>query len=308
MLATLTQDYFDNETWIYERKLDGVRCLVTVKEGASTLWSRNEMELSPSYPELVEAIDAQQLPNLIADAEIVAFEGKVTSFSKLQNRMQIKDPVKARAPGVAVYIYFFDLIHLDGYNLRQLPLLQRKKVLKKVFAWNDPLRYTSHRRKNGTVYHTEACKKGWEGIIAKNGDSTYVHSRSKKWLKFKCAKGQELVIGGFTEPQGDREGFGALLVGFYEAGNLKYAGKVGTGYYKEFLRKYRREFDRIERKKSPFHDFDNTNDGKNHWVTPKHVGEFAFTEWTKNNKLRHPSFIGMRYDKEATEVTKEQLK
>lgn len=308
MLATLTDDYFDDETWIYERKLDGVRCLVAVEEGSSKLWSRNEKELSNSYPELVEAIDAQKLPNLIADGEIVAFDGNVSSFSKLQNRMQIKDPEKARNTGVAVYLYLFDLLHLDGHNLTQLPLLERKKVLKRLFAWEDPIRYTSHRRENGTAYHTEACRKGWEGVIAKDGKSTYVHSRSKKWLKFKCEKGQELVIGGFTEPQGERVGFGAMLVGFYKNGSLHYAGKVGTGYDDEFLRKWRKKFDKIERKTSPFQDFEDTDNGKNHWITPKYVGEFGFTEWTNGNKLRHPRFLGMRYDKDAKNVKKEQPK
>jgi DNA ligase D-like protein (predicted ligase) len=308
MLATLTDEYFDDVQWIYERKLDGVRCLAVVQDGTAKLWSRNEKDLSNSYPELVEALTSRKMPNLIADAEIVAFDGKISSFSKLQNRMQIKDPSKARNTGVKVYLYIFDLLHYDGYNITQLPLLQRKKILKNVFSWKDPLRFTSHRKENGKAYHNEACKKGWEGIIAKDSQSAYVHSRSKKWLKFKCDKGQELVIGGFTEPQGERAGFGALLVGFFEDGKLKYAGKVGTGFDDAFLTKWREKFNRIERKTSPFHDFNDTNNDRNHWITPKYVGEFGFTEWTENNKLRHPRFLGIRRDKNAKEVKKETPK
>ncbi|MCT8338502.1 non-homologous end-joining DNA ligase [Flavobacteriaceae bacterium TK19130] len=306
MLATLTDDYFDDEDWIYERKLDGVRTLVTLKDGVATLWSRNDKKLSNSYPEIVEAFENAKLPNLIIDGEIVAFEGNVTSFSKLQNRMQISDPEKARNTGVKVYIYIFDILYYDSYDLTELSLLNRKKVLREVMPFDDPIRYTSHRKKDGIEFHKEACKKGWEGIIAKDSQATYVHSRSKKWLKFKCSKGQELVIGGFTEPEGERVGFGAMLVGYYEEGVLHYAGKVGTGFDDAFLQKWRKKFDAISRKTSPFENFDEDNQGKNHWISPKYVGEFGFTEWTNSNKLRHPRFLGMRKDKAAKEVTKEE--
>lgn len=308
MLATLTDDYFDDQEWIYERKLDGERCLVCIEEGKVSIYSRNEKELNNTYPELVDALDGEDYPNGILDGEIVAFDGNVTSFNKLQNRMKLKDPEEARASGVKVYLYLFDIIYYQNYSLSKLPLRQRKQILKEAINWADPIRFVSHRNEEGKDYHEEACQKGWEGIIAKDGNSGYVNGRSKKWLKFKCAKGQELVIGGFTEPSGERIGFGALLVGFYKDGSLQYAGKVGTGYDDQFLEEWMEKFDKIERDSSPFKNFNDDKSGDNHWITPKYVGEFGFTEWTRNNKLRHPRFIGMRYDKEPKEVIKEEPK
>lgn len=167
--------------------------------------------------------------DFIADGEIVAFDGKLTSFSKLQKRMQVMDPEKARHLKPKVYLYLFDMVYYDGYDLTNLSLTERKKILKEKLSWNDPVRYTSHIRESGKEYYAQACKKGWEGIIAKNGRSTYKHTRSRDWLKFKCTNGQELVIGGFTEPQRARIGFGALLVGFYHDDKLLYAGKAGAG-------------------------------------------------------------------------------
>lgn len=304
MLATLTDDYFDDEDWIYERKLDGVRCLV-VKDGEEVkLYSRNEKLLNESYPELEEACHKLSSQSLVADGEIVAFDGQVTSFSKLQNRMQVKDRAKAKASNIKVYLYLFDLLYLDEHSLESLALRERKKVLKKALNWNDSIRYTSHRNETGKAYHKEACKKGWEGIIAKNANSKYLHKRSEDWLKFKCSAGQELVIGGFTEPKGERVGFGALLVGFYEGDDLLYAGKVGTGYDDDFLKTWRKKLDKIERKASPFKDF-KEEDQDLHWVKPQYVAEIGFTEWTGSHKLRHPRFLGMREDKKAQEVVKE---
>ncbi len=308
MLATLTDDYFDDPEWIYERKLDGERCLVLIKDGNVSLFSRNEQELNQTYPELVEALDTENYPNLILDGEIVAFDGKTTSFSKLQNRMKLKDPDTAKASQVKVYLYLFDIFNYDHYPIGELPLRRRKKILKRAIQWKEPIRLVSFRYEQGIKYHSEACQKGWEGIIAKDGNSSYVHGRSKSWLKFKCTKGQELVIGGFTEPEGERVGFGALLVGFYKRGKLHYAGKIGTGYDTDFLKEWREKFSKIEQDFSPFENYKEENGGNNHWIEPKYVGEFGFTEWTKHNKLRHPRFIGIRYDKEPKEVIKEEPK
>lgn len=305
MLATLTDDYFDDPEWIYERKLDGERCLVFIEDGDVSIYSRNEQQLNDTYPELTEAMEEEDYPDMILDGEIVTFIGNITSFSKLQNRMKIKDPSKARNSKVKVYLYFFDIIYFENHSLNKLPLKDRKKILKEAVKWKNPIRFVSHKNKEGKEYHKEACKKGWEGIIAKDGNSIYVHSRSKKWLKFKCSQGQELVIGGFTEPKGERVGFGALLVGYYDGDKLMYAGKVGTGYDDEFLSKWRKKFDEIEQDSSPFDNFNDDKGGNNHWIKPKYVGEFDFTEWTDSDKLRHPRFIGIRDDKEPKEVTKE---
>lgn len=227
MMATLTDDYFDDPEWIYERKLDGVRCLVSIENGKVKLYSRNENDISKTYYELVESLGKNNFPDLIADGEIVAFDGKTTSFSKLQGRIQLKNAEKLRNTKVKIYLYLFDILYYDGYLLEDISLRSRKKILKKAIEWNSTIHFTPHRNEKGMEYFKKACEKAWEGIIAKNANGSYIHSRSRDWLKFKCSQGQELVIGGFTEPQGSREGFGALLVGFYKDGKLYYAGKVG---------------------------------------------------------------------------------
>lgn len=238
------------------------------------------------------------------DGEIVAFDGKVTSFARLQPRMQTKDPEQAHRSNVAVYCYLFDVLHVDGHDTTRLPLRTRKRVLERTLDFADPLRYASHRNEDGEAFHREACEKGWEGVIAKKADSTYAHSRSTNWLKFKCVATQELVIGGFTEPEGSRKGFGALLVGYYDDGDLVYAGKVGTGYDEETLRRLRERFANLERKTSPFAG--DVREKGAHWVTPNLVGEFGFTEWTQDGKLRHPRFKGLRRDKDPRDVVKEE--
>ncbi|MBZ9778981.1 non-homologous end-joining DNA ligase [Psychroflexus sp. CAK8W] len=308
MLATLTDDYFDDPNWIYERKLGGQRCVISIENGEVSLYSRNEKKLNVTYPEFEEALQKENYPDLILDAEIVTFDDKVTSFSKLQNRMQIKDPEQVKNSEVKVFLYVFDIMYYDTYALNDVSLKERKKILKEIINWKDPIRYVPHRNEKGNDYHSEACKKGWEGIIAKDGKSTYSHSRSKKWLKFKCGKGQELVIGGFTDPQGERVGFGAMLVGYYKDDSLRYAGKVGTGYDDDFLEKWRNKFDKIEIESSPFEDFEDDHKGTYHWVKPKYVGEFGFREWTDDDKLRHPRFLGMRDDKDPKDVVKEEPK
>ncbi len=305
MKATLTENYFDDPQWIYERKLDGVRCLVSIKNGKATLFSRNGNDMSASYYELPRILEESEYPNLIADGEIVAFEGKTTSFSKLQSRIQLKDAKKLENTSVKIFLYLFDILYYQEYLTEKLPLRSRKKLLKKVMHWQPTVRYTPHKNEKGLSFLKSACEKGWEGIIAKDGQGKYVHSRSRQWLKFKCSHGQELVIGGFTEPQGEREGFGAMLVGYYHDGKLQYAGKVGTGFDDAFLRKWRQKFNKIEQKNSPFANYKKSKDGQNHWIKPQYVGQFGFTEWTKTNKLRHPRFLGMRDDKNAKEVVKE---
>jgi len=304
MLARLTDRRFSDRKWLFERKFDGERALAFCAGKAVHLLSRNRKDIGDTYPELVEALADQRCADFIADGEIVAFDGAVTSFARLQHRMQIEDPDEARASGVAVYYYLFDLIYLDGYQLDQLPLRARKKLLKRAIAFDDPLRFTTHRNEDGEAFYEHACESGWEVVIAKRADGPYRHSRSSDWLKFKCAKGQELVIGGFTEPQGSRKGFGALLVGYYDDGALRYAGKVGTGYDDELLVQLRVRLDGIARRTSPFAN--EVSETGVTWVEPKLVGEFGFTEWTKAGKLRHPRFLGLRRDKSPKDVTRER--
>jgi DNA ligase D-like protein (predicted ligase) len=304
MLATLTHDTFSDAGWIYERKLDGERCLAFVKGGSVRLLSRNRKELDDTYPELEEALADALSTDVILDGEVVAFEKNVTSFSRLQKRMQIRDRDEARSSGVAVHYYVFDVIHLDGHDLSRLPLRHRKGLLRRAVRFDDPLRFTAHRNEKGEEYLAEACRKGWEGLIAKEADSPYVHSRSRKWLKFKCVNRQEFVIGGYTDPEGERIGFGALLIGYHEDGDLRYAGKVGTGYDDETLRKLGGRLERLERETPPFDAGKLPGKGV-HWVSPKLVGEVSFTEWTTAGRLRHPRFEGIRRDKDPEDVVRE---
>ena len=302
MLAVLTDKRFSDPDWIYERKLDGERVLVFRDAGRIRLLTRNRNAVNATYPELAEALTGQPALKFVADGEVVTFDGKVTSFSRLQKRMQIKDPDKARQSGVAVYLYLFDLLHLDGCDVTSLPLRTRKSLLRRAFSFEDPIRFTPHRNEQGEAYFAEACSKGWEGIIAKKAKAPYSPGRSRDWLKFKCDNGQELVIAGFTEPQGDRQGFGALLLGYFDAGKLRYAGKVGTGFDEAFLKDFRETLNARRRETSPFDD-DVDEDAA--WVSPDLVAEIGFTEWTRAGKLRHPRFLGLRRDKAAADVVRE---
>jgi bifunctional non-homologous end joining protein LigD len=219
--------------------------------------------------------------------------------------MHLTDPQEIKNSKVPVFYYLFDILYFDGYNLTKLELRSRKSILKSAISFKDPLRFMTHRIHDGEAFHKEACNKGWEGLIAKDAGSAYVHGRSKKWLKFKCVSQQEFVIGGYTEPKGERIGFGALLIGYYENKSLKYAGKVGTGYNDKLLKTLTKKLENRERKTSPFSS-DDIREKNVHWVTPELVGEIGFTEWTSEGKLRHPRFLGLRDDKNPKRVVKEQ--
>lgn len=306
MLATLTDARFSSADWVYERKLDGERCLAFHREGRVQLLSRNRKDLGDTYPELIEALTEHLPGQSIVDGEIVAFDGKVTSFARLQQRIGITDPRAARDSGVKVYLYLFDLLHLEGYDLTGLPLRTRKALLRNCMRFADPLRFTAHRNQSGEAYYAQACDKGWEGIIAKRADSGYAHSRSRDWLKFKCVNRQELVVGGYTDPQGSRSGFGALLLGYYDGDALCYAGKVGTGFDEQMLDRLADKLRARRRKTCPFAQTPPQGGSPVHWVTPSLVAEIAFTEWTRRGRLRHPRFVGLRDDKPAHDVVREE--
>ena len=244
-------------------------------------------------------------PSAAVDGEVVAFSGGVTSFSRLQGRMQIQDPDEARRSNIRVYYYVFDLLYVEEHDVTGLALRDRKRLLRRALRFENPIRFTSHRNEEGEAYYEEACRKGWEGIIAKRASSEYVHSRSRDWLKFKCVNQQELVIGGYTDPEGERIGFGALLVGYYEDGDLRYAGKVGTGYDDETLERLSSRLSNLGRETSPLAEGEGDGSGV-HWVTPKLVCEVGLTEWTHDGKLRHPRFLGLRRDKDPEDVVRER--
>ena len=301
-LATLTSERFSDRAWVYERKLDGVRVLAGRDGGEPQLWSRNHKRVDTAYPELVDAL-REHADRFVLDGEVVAFEGNRTSFARLQNRIHLSSARAARMTGVRIYYYAFDLLALGGYDLTRLPLRTRKRLLRECFEFADPLRFSAHRSGDGEDFYRQACARGWEGLIAKRADRPYRGGRSRDWLKFKCVSDQEFVVGGFTDPQGARSGFGALLVGYYEGGRLRYAGKVGTGYDERTLRDLRSRMDRLAREFSPFAD--PVGERGAHWVAPELVAEVGFTEWTDDGKLRHPRFTGLRRDKPAREVVRE---
>jgi bifunctional non-homologous end joining protein LigD len=303
MKAKLTAHPFSDPGWVFERKLDGVRATVRRTAKGATLTSRTGRRMT-GYPEIIEALEAEAATDFVADGEIVAFDGSRTSFEKLQGRMGISDPRLARLTGIAVFIYVFDLLELEGRDLTGLSLRERKALLRSNLEFHGPVRYTPHRNEKGEKLFLEACVKGWEGLIAKRADSLYVHSRSNDWLKLKCAFEQELVIGGFTPPKGSRERFGALLVGYHEGGNLRYAGKVGTGFDHHTLADLGDRMEALRQDSTPF----TTGSGLPRdatWVRPELVGEFGFSEWTRDGKLRHPRYLGLRDDKPAGEVVRE---
>lgn len=303
MLATLTERRFSDPDWLFERKLDGVRAIAVRDDDTPVLWSRNHKRMDRSYPEIVDALADYGGRRFVADGEIVAFDGEQTSFSRLQGRIHLTDPARIRRSEVEVYFYLFDLLVWDEYDLTRLPLRHRKRVLHRAFDFRDPLRFSAHRNADGEEYHRQACEKGWEGLIAKYADGSYRSGRSTDWLKFKCVRDQEFVIGGFTEPSGSREGFGALLVGYYDDGRLRYAGKVGTGYDHEALRSLRERFDRMTQTERPFAS--NVDERNPRWIRPELVAQIGFSEWTRDGKLRHPRFQGLRTDKAPREVVRE---
>jgi DNA ligase D-like protein (predicted ligase) len=296
MRAVLTDDRFDDPGWIYERKLDGIRCVAIRDGGATKLLSRNDLSLNARYPEVAEALDAQDCRRFVVDGEVVALDHGQTSFAKLTARGHHYVPV---------YLYLFDILWLDGHDVRELPLRVRKRLLRDALTFAGPLRLVPHRNGDGVAFYREACRKGWEGLIAKRADSPYRETRSKDWLKFKCAQGQELVIGGFTAPQGSRTDFGALLLGVYEGDQLRYAGKVGTGFDTETLHELGATLRGLARERAPFADAASIKERHVTWVEPELVAEVGFSEWTRDGRLRHPRFLGLRDDKAAREVVRE---
>jgi DNA ligase D-like protein (predicted ligase) len=295
MLAVLTAERFSDDAWVFERKLDGIRCLAVKHGGRVHLSSRNGLSLDARFPEIAAALAGDPVGDVVVDGEVVAFEGSRTSFSRLQQR--------GEGP-VAVYLYAFDVLHLAGCDTTALPLRARKALLRGALRFGEPLRFTPHRNRDGEALFREACRKGWEGLIAKRAGAPYSHGRSRDWLKFKCSAEQELVIGGYTAPRGSRSGLGALLLGYHDGGRLRYAGKVGTGFTEATLADLVERLAPLRRDASPFADA--VRDRTATWVEPQLVAQVAFSEWTRDGRLRHPSFLGLRPDKAAADVVRER--
>jgi bifunctional non-homologous end joining protein LigD len=298
MKAVLWDEPFSDPAWIFERKLDGVRCLAHRDAGGPVrLFSRTDRAMNGDYPDLVEALEAEPCEDFVVDGEVVALDARgVTSFSRLQRRGRER---------VAVYLYLFDALRLDGQDVRDLPLRERKAKLRRTLRFKGHVRFSPHRNEHGEELFRDACRRGLEGVMAKLADSPYRATRSSDWRKLKCHAEQELVIGGYTAPQGSRTDFGALLVGYFEDGRLRYAGKVGTGFDHATLSDLGKRLRKLERADSPFVDVHPIPRGT-HWVEPELVGQIAFTEWTRDGRLRHPRFLGLRTDKPAGDVVRER--
>lgn len=303
MLATLVEGMVSGDEWVFERKLDGIRILAVRDRGRVRLYSRNRIEQRDTYPELVDALVDQPVDRFVVDGEVVAFDGNVTSFARLQQRSGIGDADTARRSGVPVVLYVFDLLHLDGHDTVDLPLRDRKALLRRAIDFEDPLRFSAHRNSGGSEYLEEACAKGWEGLIAKRADRPYRSGRSRDWVKLKCVARQEMVIGGFTDPKGGRRGFGALLVGHHDDSGLRYGGRVGTGFDERTLAELSELLGDREQGRSPF--VDPPRLAGVHWVRPDLVAEVGFSEWTTAGLLRHPRYLGLRHDKDPAEVVRE---
>lgn len=295
MLATLIDKPFDKEGWLFEIKWDGYRA-ISYKNADVLLLSRNQKSFNCRFPSIVSALN--RLPGrFILDGEIVVLDKKGRSdFQLLQNEQRSK---------ITPYYYIFDILYLDGRDLRSLPLIQRKKILKKFLSRKaSSLRFGDFIETHGIAFFKEAKKRGLEGIIAKNEESAYQSRRSKDWLKIKAVLRQEVVIGGFTEPKGSRKAFGALLVGVYKNSQLIYAGHVGGGFDDKLLSSVHAQLQKILSSKCPFEIQPHPN-AKATWVKPKLVCEVAFAEWTKEGMMRQPIFKGMRMDKSSKDVVRE---
>jgi bifunctional non-homologous end joining protein LigD len=306
-LATLTRERFSSPEWIFERKLDGERCLAFADSGGVRLLSRSQRDITRTFPEIAAALAAQHHGDVIVDGEIVAFDGAQTRFGRLQQRLGVASPGDQLLRDFPVYYYVFDVLYADGRDTRPLPLTERKQVLAEAVTFRDPLRFTRDRKRDGEAFFQQACADGWEGLVAKRAAAPYTGTRSRDWLKFKCENAQEFVIGGYTDPQRTRVGFGALLLGYYDkAGRLVYAGKVGTGFDNQTLRALHATLAGLEQDHSPFSGGPRVPQRGAHWVTPQLVGEVGFSEWTDAGELRHPRFQGMRDDKDPRDVVRER--
>ncbi len=293
MKAVRTDERFSRDDWVYERKFDGIRCLAFKADQQVRLRSRNDLSLNGRFPEIAAALEADPVRDVVLDGEVVAFAGSQTSFERLQQRGE--HPVR-------VFHYVFDVLHLAGHDTTALPLRTRKRLLRHL-RLDDPIRLATHRNRDGEAFYRYACEHGWEGLIAKRADAPYTHGRSRDWLKFKCSAEQELVVGGWTAPRGSRTDLGALLLGYYDGDRLRYAGKVGTGFTQATLRDLASRLAPLRRERSPFADELRMKDAT--WVEPELVAQVGFSEWTRDGRLRHPRFLGLRDDKAAGEVVRE---
>ncbi|MBA2404022.1 MAG: DNA ligase D [Bdellovibrionales bacterium] len=295
-LPRLVSEVPEEAHWLHEMKFDGYRIQGHVKNSIAQLYTRSGLDWSNSFPHILEALGKLDVTNAIFDGEIVAQDEEGRShFQRLQNSLTLKKDQDLR-------YYIFDIMYLNGKDLRDLPLIERKEILKGILNKSHGLiLYSEHLDENGEDFYKVSCEHHLEGIVSKLADGLYRSGRNDLWKKIKCSLRQEFVIGGITEAKGGRSGFGALLVGTYEDGKLKYAGKVGTGFSHQTLRELKKLFNSIEQSESPF-DINSPKPRNIQWVKPINVCEVSFANWTDEGILRAPVFLGMREDKPSKEI------
>jgi bifunctional non-homologous end joining protein LigD len=279
--------------WLFEPKLDGLRCLAVRNGPEVGLWSRNRLSFSTRFPELVEALLGLAVDNIVLDGEIIANVDGRPDFATLQ-----------QSGAGHIEYWCFDLLWLLGQDVRHLPIEARKSLLSRAVQDNSRVKVLTVLEGDPGQLLAGACREGWEGLMAKRAGSQYGGGRSAEWRKFKCTTRQEMVIGGFTDPKGARSGFGAVLVGYWGGGELHYAGKVGTGFAEQTLRDMRRQLASLERASSPFAA--GAVEKGAHWVEPELVAEVGFSNWTAEGRIRHPRFLGLRPDKASGEVVSDE--
>lgn len=316
MLAESIEEPFDGKDWLFEIKWDGYRAVTFIEHGKARLVSRNQNDLTPRYPELRDLPNFIKAKTAILDGEVVALDdaGR-SSFSLMQQRTGFRSGTKRATPNadVPVLYYAFDLLYLDGYDWRRVPLAQRKSKLASILEIGDSLRYSDHYAEQGKALFDIAKDKGLEGILAKRRTSCYEERRSRDWLKIKIRHEIECVVGGYTEPEGSRAHFGSLVLGLYdEKRRLIHVGQVGSGFDHKLLTSIWSELKRRETKKNPFYGGVEAL-RKTHWVRPELVAQIEYTEWThgandgSGPKLRAPVFLGLRDDKDPKACTMEQV-
>ena len=297
-LCTLVDSVPTGTGWIHEVKYDGYRALVAIGGGKAKVYTRNGLDWTDKFHAIADAAARLPVGSALIDGEIVAFKDGHPDFSTLKDAISNDGEMT---------LFAFDLLELDGENLAKLPQVQRKERLRPLLEGADArLQYAEHIVGEGEKLFEAMCREGYEGIVCKRADSSYIGRRTQAWLKVKCLKRQEFVIVGWTESDKSR-GFRALLLGVHEDGKLRYAGKVGTGFSVETMNDLRAKLDRLARK-TPTVEAPRAATRRVHWVTPKLVAEIAYTETTPDKVLRHPSFLGLRGDKEAEEVVEEKAK
>ena len=302
-LATLVDKPPSGEQWFHELKFDGYRLLCHLQGRQVRFWTRNQKDWTAKFETVGKAVKELPAKSAILDGEIVALDASGrASFQKLQQSIN-----KGAAAGLIFNV--FDLIYIEGFNITRAPLRERKQVLEELLAPlgdRGVLRYSDHIEGSGAQFFKEACKLGLEGIVSKLADSAYESTRSRNWLKIKCIRRQEFVIAGYTLSDKGIP-FSSLILGFYDKGKLIYAGRAGTGYSNAMRAELRKKLDRMVVNKRPFEHIPNDPDlRKAVWTEPKLVGEVAFTEWTDEGVIRHPSFQGLREDKKPADVVREE--